>query len=176
MHRLRHSRNFGRFLAAWLLAWFGAMCFTAPARGAVAAAAEDCAVAAVADGTEDMAGFAHATQAGHEGHAAHAGHEPQAGHDAHAASEAHHHHHGGAGRANGGCGVQSHAHDAHAGHATGSSQHCPLCLHAAVPPPPQFEQGLSAAAPIDVAAAVQRLHPRVRTDVPPPARAPPLFS
>jgi len=150
----RRTRSIGRVLAAWLLLWFAAMSFTVPAPLSVAVSGEAC-PAASGEG-----GSAHAGHAGHEGHAAHPGHAGHAGHDAGPCGD----------------GGQADAHDAHAGHASGSPNHCPLCMHAAVPPPPQFAQGPAEAAPAEVPIAAPRVHPRVRTDVPPPARAPPLFS
>ncbi len=65
---------------------------------------------------------------------------------------------------------------AHAGHAVAGSVHCPLCLHAAAPPPPLLSERLPDAAPLSRPAVGSRTLPRVRTDVPPPARGPPLLS
>jgi hypothetical protein len=161
MHRLRSTRSLGRFLAVWLLAWFVAMSFTARAHDSEASVAAACVVPAVSGGAGDNVNPAHAGHGGHAGQAAH---------------EAHPDHHANAESAGGGCGAGHLAHDAHLGHASGSSGHCPLCLHAAVPPPPQFLQAVSEAPPDEVPVAAPGIHPSVRTDVPPPARAPPLFS
>jgi hypothetical protein len=87
-----------------------------------------------------------AMPAGHEGHAAHE-------HPA--------------------CGDDEGGGDAHA---AGHQSHCPLCLHAAAPPPSlSGERVASAAAGALPPAACSRGVP-VRTDVPPPARGPPLAS
>ena len=64
----------------------------------------------------------------------------------------------------------------HAGHASGSVSHCPLCTHGAAPPPPQFAALPAGAAPIDHPGAQRAAPVRVRTDAPPPARGPPLLS
>ena len=64
----------------------------------------------------------------------------------------------------------------HAGHASGSLSHCPLCAHGAAPPPTLFAPapaGEVATGPVAAPAAAPL---RVRTDAPPPARGPPLFS
>ena len=64
----------------------------------------------------------------------------------------------------------------HAGHGDGSVSHCPLCMHAAAPPPGPFAERLAAEAPVAPPAASPRSVARVRTDAPPPARGPPDFS
>lgn len=66
--------------------------------------------------------------------------------------------------------------DQHAGHGDASMSHCPLCLQAAAPPPPQFAQGAASPAPQAPADANRRSALRVRTDAPPPARGPPALS
>jgi hypothetical protein len=89
------------------------------------------------------------------GHAGHQGHE----HDGHAQA----------------CADAPQA-DVHDGHASGSPQHCPLCMHAAAPPPPPIACDRGSVAPADLGAPLARVHLRVRTALPPPARAPPLLS
>ncbi|GAB3764002.1 hypothetical protein GCM10028796_18270 [Ramlibacter monticola] len=64
----------------------------------------------------------------------------------------------------------------HAGHASGSPSHCPLCAHGAAPPPTQFAPAPAGEVATDPAAAPGAAPPRVRTDAPPPARGPPLLS
>lgn len=64
----------------------------------------------------------------------------------------------------------------HSGHASGSPSHCPLCTHGAAPPPPAFASAPGADHAGERPAAPALPAPRVRTDAPPPARGPPLFS
>jgi hypothetical protein len=64
----------------------------------------------------------------------------------------------------------------HGGHAAGSPQHCPLCMHAAAPPPPHVAYDSGSVAPADPGATLSRVPLRVRATLPPPARAPPLLS
>ena len=64
----------------------------------------------------------------------------------------------------------------HGDHAAGSPQHCPLCMHAAAPPPPHVAYDSGSVAPADPGAAFLRVPLRVRATLPPPARAPPLLS
>ena len=63
-----------------------------------------------------------------------------------------------------------------AGHGDGSLSHCPLCMHAAAPPPAPFAQRLAPEAPVAPIAAAPRSAARVLTAAPPPARGPPVFS
>lgn len=65
--------------------------------------------------------------------------------------------------------------DVHAGHGAGSLSHCPLCLQGAAPPPEVLAALLRADAPAERPAVVSRSVRRTRTDVPPPARGPPLL-
>lgn len=64
----------------------------------------------------------------------------------------------------------------HGAHASGSPSHCPLCTCGAAPPPPQFAPAQADEQPADCPAARTDSPLRVRTDAPPPARGPPLFS
>lgn len=66
--------------------------------------------------------------------------------------------------------------DLHAAHASGSLSHCPVCMHAAASPPPQLWPRFAADTPADRPAAHRRTHVSTRTDVPPPARGPPVLS
>lgn len=72
-----------------------------------------------------------------------------------------------------------HAHadsDHHHEHGVSSAQHCPLCLHAAAPPLVFLALPSSGAAPVKQPAPAAQRPLQVRTDTPPPARAPPRFS
>lgn len=64
----------------------------------------------------------------------------------------------------------------HAGHAAGSVSDCPLCMHAAAPPPPQLAPRLAGGAPSGCPTTGQRTPVRVRTAAPPPGRGPPVLS
>ena len=66
--------------------------------------------------------------------------------------------------------------DPHAGHASGSLSHCPVCMHAAASPPAQAGPSSTASTPGDRPSAHHRTHVARRTDVPPPARGPPVLS
>lgn len=69
--------------------------------------------------------------------------------------------------------------DLHAGHAGSTSAgftHCPVCLHAAAPPPVHALQALPEILPAGPGARTASAPVRVRTAVPPPARGPPAFS
>jgi hypothetical protein len=150
MHALRRSRNFGRLFAAWLLLWFLAM--TARPILALPDLREACALVPIEQAADDAA---HAAHADHGDGEHHAGHEL-----ADAACDA----------------ATADAHSAHADHASGSAQHCPVCMHAAAPPGPQFAHAPEGAAPAEATPVEPRAPLRSRTDVPPPARGPPLSS
>lgn len=67
-------------------------------------------------------------------------------------------------------------HAAHAERATGAGAHCPVCMHAAAPPPALALASPAHAAP-DTAAAPATIEPlRVHTAAPPPPRGPPRLS
>jgi hypothetical protein len=80
--------------------------------------------------------------------------------------------------ADGGPHVDAHAlpHAAHGEHGAGSVQHCPLCTHAAAPLLALLVPAGSAASRQEDSAPRKHAPRRVRTDDPPPARAPPAFS
>jgi hypothetical protein len=155
MQRLRRAHAFGRFLAAWLLLWFVAM-----AAGPLPSSGGSLGGAVVAsaspEGHEELP-CAHSEEpatAAHDGHGAH----DIAANDRHASDD---------GEA---------LADSHAGHATGSSSHCPLCLHAAAP-----LQWPGAAVPATFATArpscTGRSAPlRMRAGMAPPQRGPPALS
>lgn len=67
-------------------------------------------------------------------------------------------------------------HAAHAERGAGGTGHCPVCLHAAAPPPPLAGERLPGIVPASVHAAAPAAPLRVRTAAPPPARGPPPFS
>ena len=104
----------------------------------------------------DAAAAAQACAAG----AAHAGHEGHPGHRDAACNEK----------------ADDVLHAGHAGHGNGSLAHCPVCMQAAAPPPAAVAHATAGVQPAGPRAAPVRAQVRVRTDVPPPARAPPLFS
>lgn len=92
--------------------------------------------------------------------AAHAGHEGHEGHIAAACDGD----------------PASGVHAAHAERATGAGAHCPVCMHAAAPPPALVLAQLVHAAP-DTAATPASIEPlRVHTAAPPPPRGPPRLS
>ncbi|GGH66964.1 hypothetical protein GCM10010975_36300 [Comamonas phosphati] len=66
--------------------------------------------------------------------------------------------------------------DLHSGHASGDPSHCPLCLQAAAPPGSLLARIPGSGAPSEPRYVQHYMHEQVRTDVPPPARAPPVFS
>jgi len=104
-------------------------------------------------------GLADATRAcaAHGGQESHEGHE---GHEGHACGDA----------------DGSDLHAGHAGSASAGFTHCPVCLHAAAPPPVHALQALPEVLPAGPAAQPASAPVRVRTAVPPPARGPPAFS
>jgi hypothetical protein len=66
--------------------------------------------------------------------------------------------------------------DLHASHGSGSASHCPLCLHAAAPPPLLACNPGAGDPPSAAIRPCAKAHARVRTDAPPPARGPPVLS
>lgn len=64
----------------------------------------------------------------------------------------------------------------HADDAAGCLSHCPLCMHAAAPPPLLPAPRLTGGAPTGRPTPAQRPAARVRTAAPPPGRGPPVFS
>lgn len=147
MQATHRSRRFGRFVAVWLLLWFVAMS-TAPV-GPLSALVG---VHHLESGTGDAKDVTDCGRAGH------------------------HHHHGDeqAAQARDGCAAS--AVEAHADHETGSSSHCPLCLHGAAPPPVVPAVLAAAETPAERLVQPTRSVRRPRTDVPPPARGPPALS
>lgn len=67
-------------------------------------------------------------------------------------------------------------HAAHAERGTGAGSHCPVCMHAAAPPPALSLVPLAHAAPQAAAAPASIEPPRVHTAAPPPPRGPPRLS
>jgi len=149
MHELRRCRRIGRLLAAWLLLWFVAMA-AAPITP-LAGLRDATSAAPVASDASDAAHCAHSGHGTNDDHHARLGHDPQSCDDT----------------------VEK---DRHAGHASGSFSHCPVCMHAASPPPPQLWPRFAGDTPAERFAALLRTHVRTRTDVPPPARGPPVLS
>lgn len=76
---------------------------------------------------------------------------------------------------------ESHAHDstaadAHSGHGTGATAHCPLCLNAGAPPQAAPAHPSRGDAPRLQVLARDSVVVRVRSAAPPPGRGPPAFS
>ena len=141
-----HSHRFIRLVAAWLLLWFLVMAVPAPLP--LAQVAEPCSAA----GSDVAARPLDAAPSGAElqDEQNHAGHLLAC--------------------------ADAQQPDVHAGHGAGAATHCPLCLHAAAPPHPRLAAAAPAIAPDDRTSAPPRLHLRVRSDAPPPARGPPRLS